>query len=269
MRTAFSNLAWDIEEDAQVAALLSRHDVDAIDVAVGKYFPQPAAASEPDIAAVRRFWAERGVAIIGVQSLLFGCALNLFHSDESRNALILRLSEVCRIAAGLGAARLVFGSYRNRDRGTLDDGAAAETAAPFFRRLGDIAAGRGLSICLEAVPSRCGANFMTTTAEAASIVRQVNHAAVRLQLDTGTIAVNGESLAGALDAYGELIGHVHVSEPDLAPLGLSGLDHRAAGAMLKQRRPDDVATMEMLAAPDEPHIVALERALQKVVPHYL
>ena len=55
MRIAISNIAWDPAEDEAVAALLHRYQVDAIDVAPGKYFPDPTIASDQDIQRVRHW----------------------------------------------------------------------------------------------------------------------------------------------------------------------------------------------------------------------
>ena len=44
MRLAISNIAWEVADDAAVADLLQHYQIDAIDVAPGKYFPDPAAA---------------------------------------------------------------------------------------------------------------------------------------------------------------------------------------------------------------------------------
>ena len=38
MRLAISNIAWDVSEDENIARLLNRSGVDAIDVAPAKYF---------------------------------------------------------------------------------------------------------------------------------------------------------------------------------------------------------------------------------------
>lgn len=71
MRLAISNIAWDAAEDDAVALLLHRHGIDAIDIAPGKYFPEPAKALDEDIARVRNWWRDRGIEIFGMQALLF------------------------------------------------------------------------------------------------------------------------------------------------------------------------------------------------------
>lgn len=275
MRVAISNIAWDPAEDEALAALLQRYRVNAIDVAPGKYFPRPAEASDAQIEAVRHAWAGRGITITGMQALLFGTSgLNLFGPPSVQQAMLDHLQAVCRIGAGLGATRLVFGSPKNRDRGALDDDAADAVALPFFRRLGDIAAAAGVLVCLEPNPARYGANYMLTHAEAARVAAAVGHPAIRLQLDTGALAIQGEAAARVVEQHAALIGHVHASEPDLLPLGdagaggAAGADHAAVAAALQRRLPGQVVSIEMLATANEPHLQSIERALAVALRHY-
>jgi len=269
MRLAISNIAWDVTEDEQVAKLLNRYGIDAIDIAPGKYFPDPAKATDEEIARVKQWWVERGIELTGMQALLFGTSgLNVFGAPEVQEALLQHLAAVCRIGAGLGAIRIVFGSPKNRDRSGLSDEQVQAIAVQFFRRLGDIAQIHGVIIYLEPNPPCYGANFMTNSDETAAIVRQVSHPAIRMQLDTGAITINGEDPATVLENYASLIGHVHASEPEIAPLGDKGTDHAMAAACLRRLLPDSIVTIEMLATKNEPHLVSIERALKVAVNFY-
>lgn len=269
MRLAISNIAWDPVEDEAIAKLLRRFGVDAIDVAPGKYFPEPAKATEEDIARVKNWWSARDIEITGMQALLFGTTgLNVFGPPEAQDAMLQHLTAVSCIGAGLGAKRLVFGSPKNRDRAGLSDQEAMNVAIPFFRRLGDVAQSYGVVICLEPNPAFYGANFMTTSAETAQVVRRIAHPAVRMQLDTGALTINGEDPGTVLQDCAPLIGHVHASEPDLLPLGDGGTDHGKVVAALAQRLPTHVVSIEMLATRNEPHEVSIERALKVAIHHY-
>lgn len=269
MRLAISNIAWDTSEDEGVAKLLKHYGVDAIDVAPGKYFPEPAKTMDEEISYVKCWWAERGIEITGMQALLFGTTgLNVFGSPEIQEAMLRHLNAVCRIGAGLGATRLVFGSPKNRDRNGLSDERVIEIAIPFFRRLGDVALSYGVMICLEPNPPRYGANFMTTSAETAEVVRQIAHPAIRMQLDTGALAINGEDPTVVLQNSATLIGHIHASESDLVPLGDGDAEHATVAACLRQLLPEHIVSIEMLATKNEPHLVSIERALGVAIRHY-
>jgi sugar phosphate isomerase/epimerase len=269
MRIAISNIAWDPSEDDQVAPLLARYRIDAIDIAPAKYFPIPVEATDSDIRSVRSWWADRGVEITGMQALLFGTSgLNVFGDEPNQAALLAHLTAVGRIAAGLGATRLVFGSPKNRDRAGLSDGAAAERAVSFFRRLGDRATAAGVFFCLEPNPARYGANFMLDSAETAAIVEAADHPAIRMQLDTGALSINAEDARQVVETYFRLIGHVHASEPDLVPLGDGDTNHSLIAALVARYLPEQVVSIEMLATKNEPHLVAIERALAFASRHY-
>lgn len=269
MRIAISNIAWDKSEDEQVAELLNKNGVDAIDVAPSKYFPDAKNVSPGDIAQVREWWRDHGIVITGMQALLFGTVgLNMFGTQDTQIAMLQHLQAVCKIGAGLGAKVLVFGAPKNRDRSALTDEEAQDVAISFFRRLGDIASRYDLLICLEPNPTTYGANFMTNSDETARIVIAVNHPAISMQLDTGAMAINGEEAVHIIKKYAALIGHIHASEPDLVTLGEGVADHGSAGLQLHESLPDQVVTIEMLPAKVGANILAIDRALSVAIRHY-
>ena len=269
MRLAISNIAWDASEDEQVAALLTRQGIDAVDVAPGKYFPDPLNASERDIERVQAWWAGHGIEITGMQALLFGTTgLNMFGPAPVQDAMLAHLSAVCRIGAGLGAPRLVFGSPKNRDRSGLTEEETLDSAVGFFRSLGDIAQSAGVTVCLEPNPPCYGANFMTTSAETARVVEAVSHSAIRMQLDTGALTINGELVDTVLGNFAHLISHVHASEPNLIPLGDGTTDHYRMAAALSRYLPNHLVSIEMLATKNEAPLVAISRALGAAISSY-
>ena len=269
MRLAISNIAWDVSEDKDVARLLKEFNIDAIDVAPGKYFSRPGNASDKDIEKVKNWWADHGIEITGMQSLLFGTnGLNLFGERQVQDAMLEHLAAICRIGGILGAPRLVFGSPKNRDRTGLNDSQALDKAVNFFGRLGDIARSAGVVICLEPNPKRYGANFMTSSWETAQVVEAVNHCAIRMQLDTGALAINNESPEDVVQNSAKLIGHIHASEPGLSPLGGSDVNHHIFHRALVKHLSEHIVTIEMVATTDEPHLVSIERALSCAVNCY-
>lgn len=269
MRISISNIAWEISEDEAVSELLRDHQVDAIDLAPAKYFPNPRDTHPEEVARVRSWWASQGIEIIGMQALLFGTSgLNLFGPSSTQRAMLEHLDSVCRIGAGLGATKLVFGSPRNRDRSGLNDSQARSIGVEFFRRLGDIAQQHRVMICLEPNSAQYTCNFMTTSDETAAVVTAVDHPNIRMQLDTGAVTMNGESVQSVIEQHGSLIGHVHASEPDLKTLGDGEARHDEVAAALRRVLPEQVVTVEMVASKAEPHLEAIRRALGVAIRHY-
>jgi sugar phosphate isomerase/epimerase len=220
MRISISNLAWDISEDLDVLSLLKEFQVDAIDIAPGKYFPEPAKATTADIVAVKTWWKEQGVDIIGMQSLLFGTTgLNVFGSQAVQEKLLAHLADICRIGSVLGLLVWSSGSPKNRDCSGLSAAETERVAQTFFRKLGDIAADQGVIVCLEPNPAVYGANFMTTSNETCNVVTGIAHPNIKMQLDTGAVIINQESIGAVVAQAKDVIGHVHISEAQLATVG--------------------------------------------------
>jgi len=269
MRIAISNIAWDVEEDEQIGRLLNKYHIDAIDVAPTKYFKNPLQVSDDDIRSVRSAWRGRGVSIVGMQALLFGTeGLNMFGSLESQTSMLDHLRAIARIAANLQATRLVFGSPRNRDRAGLSDETVASIAKDFFSKLGKIGETYGVVFCLEPNPVRYNANFLTTSLETATMVAEINHPCIKMQLDMGAVTINKENIHAVLDTYASLIGHIHASEPDLCILGEGGTDHASFSRILRRYLENHILSIEMLPSKNEGHATAIERALRLAIGYY-
>src|SRR5206468_7806799 len=74
----------------------------------------------------------------------------------------------------------------------------------------------------------------TTIGEAARAVRQIAHPALTLNFDLGALAINGERPAKCFGEVRDIVSHVHVSEPHLAPAPADVESFRsAASAMLR------------------------------------
>lgn len=61
MPLALTNLAWNPQDDAEVARLLHRHGVAAIDIAPTKYFADPLRAMPAEVRRVRQWWPIRAL----------------------------------------------------------------------------------------------------------------------------------------------------------------------------------------------------------------
>lgn len=270
MRLGLTNIGWHPAEDEAVARLMQQQGIDAVDVAPSKYFEEPLLATDLAIATVRRWWADRGIEITGMQSLLFNTepGLNLFGTRPVRARMLEHLSAVCRIAAGLRAPRLVFGSFRNRDRTGLSDEVANAMALDFLGAWADRAAAEGVWICLEGVAPHYGANYLTDTVSTVALARQLNHPAVRVQLDTVTVHEAGEDMETLLAGHAGLIGHVHVCERDLLPIGDGDVPHARMADAIRRHLPSQVLCLEMLTPAGESTTAALTRAIAVARQHY-
>jgi sugar phosphate isomerase/epimerase len=265
LRLAVSNIAWMPEQDDAIAELLVAEGVSGIEIAPTKWRERPLNATALDVAAYRRRWEDRGLRIVSMQSLLFGRSdLQLFANETQREAMIDYLRRTIDLGAALGARTLVFGSPKNRVRGNLSEREATLIAIETFRELGAHASERGVLFCLEANPPEYGCDFITTTAEAATLCRAVDHAGLRVNADLGGMTLShddpGLSVADAAGA----IGHFHASEPHLSELG-AGADHqRAAEGLARILYPGWVSIEMRNVVPfaSEANVEAVARAVR-------
>jgi D-psicose/D-tagatose/L-ribulose 3-epimerase len=213
-----SSLAWNPSEDRDIAGLLQSRGVSYIDLVPTKYFGWEDASAVQKAFQIRGDWAEFGINIRGMQSLLFGAGpLNILHPEDWPN-LIEHFERVFSVASALGANRLVFGSPNNRKRGSLDSVKAESIAAEFLGNLADQARDHACLVLLEPNPLEYGCDFVTTTSEAISLVRKVGHPNLRAQLDLGTCFYNNEQADDILQTSATSIGYIHLATKKLQPL---------------------------------------------------
>jgi sugar phosphate isomerase/epimerase len=105
---------------------------------------------------------------------------------------------------------------------------------------------------------------MTNSVDTALVVSAVNHPAIRMQFDTGALAMNEEDPAAVIATNRDLIGHIHISEPNLVPIGTIDTDHTKTAAAIRKVMPDSLVSIEMLTAKGDSSLPAIESALQFV-----
>lgn len=262
-RLAASNIAWEPADDDAVAAVLRRAGFAGVEIAPTKRWESPIEASKKEIAEYRAQWEKRGLKVVAMQALLFGRPdLQLFGSTVVRRALREYLMALIEMAQGLGATALVFGSPKNRKRGKMPMAEANEIACEFFREMGALAVSRGSVVCIEPNPPSYDCDFVNTTAEAVALCEAIASRGVKVQGDMGAIATVGDRPSVALESARGWIGHVHVSEPELAEITDSTAQAEGSKALADAKYAGWVS-IEMRAASGS-RVEAVERAARIV-----
>jgi len=219
MKLAASNIAWLPAQDAQAAALLKNAGFDGIEIALTREWPDLTSAPMPDVHAFARRWSDAGLPIVAAQALLFGRPdLLVLGPPDVRRQLIDYLRLVFDLCAAAGAAKMVFGSPRNRRRDGRSKKDAMAIGADVFRELGCEAARRGLVLAIEANPPEYGADFITTVSDAVELVKAVDHPGFRLHLDHGCMTMAGDVIAESIPQSAPYAVHAHASAPQLEPV---------------------------------------------------
>ncbi|MEG0768710.1 MAG: sugar phosphate isomerase/epimerase [Ruthenibacterium sp.] len=254
MRLSLSNIGFAKEDSLAVYALLQKYGYAGLEIAPGIFagdapYDHTAAAAEKAGELARNY----GLAIASMQSIWYGCTGNLFLPQEAE-ALAATTEKAVRFAQALSCGNLVFGCPKNR---RIPQGGSAEDAVPFFARIAQYAAINGTCIALEANPPVYGTNFCNTSGEAFCFARRVPQ--LKVNYDLGTLLTNGEDLQSLADNLA-LVNHIHLSEPQLAPIEQNAERralHKALAELLREQGYAGYVSIEMKAQP----LAQLERIL--------
>lgn len=269
MKIAVSNLAWDPAEDGDVAGLMRSLGITGLEMAPTRIWESPLSSSPVQRAEYRARWADRGVTIVSLQALLFGRPdLTLFDSAAARMSTLDYLRGMIDLAADVGASRLVFGSPRNRARGAMLNEQADEIALPFFRTVGDFAVQAGCVFCVEPNPPRYDCDWITTVEEGSRFVRDVGHAGIGLNADSGGMTLAGEEPAAVIPKAVSEIAHFHISEPQLAAIGDGGVAHPSFAEALRTTGYDGWTSVEMRPPAPDGRLGVLARSFGLAVDYY-
>jgi sugar phosphate isomerase/epimerase len=251
MRLALSNIAWAAEEDATIPPALAALGVAGIEIAPSRLWPDWIGATPAAAASLRDRMAALGLAVPAVQAALFARpALHLFGAPPTQRAVREHMTLVAAIAGALGAASIVFGAPRNRDRGPRSHAQAMADALPVLRAIGDACAAAGTCLCLEANPPAYACNFLTTWQQSAEMAALCAHPGIGLHLDTACIQLAGGDPVEAIAACAGLARHFHISEPELGGFAPPTLDHACIGAALRASPYRGWVSIEMRRQPD-------------------
>ena len=267
MKLAVSNIAWDAAENASILGALPGWGVSGLEIAPTKLWPDWVGAGPDAARAVRDSVEAAGLRIPALQSVLFGRPDDqLFGSADSVRGLVRHMRMVAELAGILGAAAIVFGSPRNRDRQALSLAEAMDRAVPVLREIGDACAAADTCFCLEPNPEQYQCNFLTHWQEVAELVARVAHPGVGIHLDTACISLAGDDVVEAIAACGPVMRHFHVSEPALGGVARPSLDHARFGAALRQSSYGGFVSIEMRRQDDPARSV--REAIDCAVAHY-
>jgi sugar phosphate isomerase/epimerase len=249
-RLAVSNIAWPSDADEAALDVAVESGFTGIELAPAKSFGPWDAIDITEIRRLAAALAARGVPVVALQAILFGVAGGkLFGNEAERATLAHHLALVARIAGACGGVPCVFGAPAARNPGDLPPDVAFEHAAGFFRAIAPRFADEGTTLAFEANPAAYGCRFITHTTDAIALVQEVDQPGFALQLDTGTMLMNGEppALAGHAAPFAT---HCHASAPQLAPVAAFAASHAPIATALRAAGYTGWVSVEMRATPE-------------------
>jgi sugar phosphate isomerase/epimerase len=271
MNLAISSIAWQPEEETEIAETLQELGVKNVELAPTKIWDDPTKASVEDAVKVVEWWKGYGIEVVAFQSMLFARPdLKLFESEENRAECLGYLKDFIVLAGRMGARRMVFGSPKNRQRGDMSYEDAFDIAKGFFTEIAKTASENNVVFCIEPNAPQYNCDFVTTAKEGAELVRAVNHPGFGLHLDTACMALAGDDIVQSIHNYKDILQHFHVSSPMLDQVEQrNDVDHGGAAKALSEVEYDKVISIEMRPGDNDTNRNRVEQAVVFAQQKYL
>ncbi len=245
-RLSISNLAWPEASVEAIAPLLKAVGMDGVELAPTAIWPEAPNVSPKEVRRYGELWGDHGLAVSGIQSLLYGHPELQLFDRRSWPSLKVHLRRMLEIANDLGAQIAVFGSPRNRLRGEMLAPAADAMCVEFFEELVPDLAAFGVVLTLEPNAPAYGADYLVRYSEVVSIADAISSPWIQPQVDTGCMTMVGEDPAAAIMT--RTPGHVHISAPNLLPPP-GPVEHELVVQALESTGYRSWIVLEMLRAP--------------------
>ncbi|SRR6266542_4414164 len=211
---------------------------------------------------LRQQAAVAGIEIIGLHWLLAGTQEYYLTSPDpsvrSRTAdYLVSLAEACR---DLGGTLMVFGSPKQRSLlPSVSREEAFDYAAETFRRVMPAVAGHGVSICMEPL-SPTETDFINTCAEAAALIRAVDHPNFTLHLDVKAMSSERTPIVDLIERYAPAAGHFHANDANLRGPGFGDVDFVPIFGALHDAGYDRWVSVEVFDYKPDPETIARQSA---------
>lgn len=268
MKIAVSNIAWDNGRLPEYLGFLRELGCEGVEIAPSCLWPEPVEATAGERQALRGLVRRADLELVGFHALLYTRPdLQLFQDARLRSLTVGYLVDLMRLCADVGGKLVVLGSPRNRRLNGNPLEQCLAWAADAFRQVAEQGERLGVAFCVEPLGPD-DTDFLASMKEGGDLVRTIDHPYCRLHLDSKAIFGTGEDPFQIMQAYGDLIRHVHASDPGLAAPGAAGGEHRPIGAALRQHGYNGYVSIEMRREGNDDK-AAVARAVNYVMETYL
>jgi sugar phosphate isomerase/epimerase len=210
--------------------------------------------------SIRRIAEDAGLEIAGLHWLLVSPrGLSVTSANEAlRKATSEYLVALADFCHDVGGRIMVFGSPNQR---RIPEGETAEIAAERFlvsvRPALDRAAEYGITLCLEPLPPP-EANFLLTLAEAAALIRRLDHPAAKTILDVKSASAEAHPVPDLIARYAPLLAHVHANDANRRGPGFGRTDFGPILRALNAVRYAGYVSVEVFDYSPDPQTIATE-----------
>lgn len=216
-RHALCNEVFKEWKFADTCKVMAKAGYDGIELAHFTLAGDPRDITPEQRRQYRRVMESEGLAFVGLHWLMVTPkGLHVTAPDAALRARSWHhIDALIDLCADLGPdGVMVFGSPAQRSTtGGLTPAEATKNWTDGLASIADHAGQRGVTVLVEALPAaQC--DVVQTLEEAAAIVRQLNHPAIRTMFDVHNAVDEVEPHPALIDRYFDLIRHVHLNELD-------------------------------------------------------
>jgi D-psicose/D-tagatose/L-ribulose 3-epimerase len=246
MKLSVSNVAWYQGRIDEFLGFIASLGCTGVELGPSMIWPEPVLAPAAARQGLKRSISDAGLELAGIQALLYTRQdLAMFGDAATRGRMLEYLTGMMDLCRDLGGEVMVFGSPRNRTMGTLPRDKARDIALKFFREVGIRAGKRGVYFCIEPL-GRTETDFINTVAEAYSLLGETGHPeGLGLHIDIKGLIDEHEVDAPYLVDMFAVAKHIHISEPDLRPVGTGLYDHTAVSRKIRKSGYGRFVSIEM------------------------
>jgi len=216
-RHALCNEVFKDWKFADACKVVAKAGYDGIELAHFTLADDPVAITAAERREYRDVMESEGLTFVGLHWLMVAPkGLHVTTPDAQLRARSWRhIDHLIDLCADLGPdGVMVFGSPQQRSTtGGLTPAEATRNWVEGLASVAGHAGQRGVTVLVEALPAaQC--DVVQTMEEAAAIVRQLNHPAIRTMFDVHNAVDERDPHPALVDRYFDLIRHVHLNELD-------------------------------------------------------
>jgi D-psicose/D-tagatose/L-ribulose 3-epimerase len=237
LRHAICNEVFENWDFAEACRAICQAGYSGIEIAPFTLAEDPATLAPPRRREFREIIASEGLQFVGLHWLMVSPkGLHVTTPDvDLRCRSWQHIRHLIDLCADLGPhGILVFGSPKQRAAtGGLSPADATRHFVDGLAAVAPHAGERGVTILMEALPlGQC--DVVTSLAEAAALVRQIDHPAIRTMFDCHNAIDETEPHAVLVERFYDLIRHVHVNELDGRYPGTGPYDFKSVFDVLRR-----------------------------------
>jgi sugar phosphate isomerase/epimerase len=249
----FGDWPWE-----RVCRFVAETGYEGIELAPFTFAPSVEELSREERQRIGQVARDAGLEIVGLHWLLVSPPG--LHINDPDAAVRRRTAEYLRalihFCGDVGGGVMIFGSPKQRWVGdeTSQEQAWDWTAEAFRSVMAD-AAERGVILCMEALPPP-ESNFIRTAAEAAAMVRAVDHPNFRLMLDVKSMCAEGRPLPEIIREFCPLVEHFHANDANRRGPGFGDTEFRPIAAALRECGYRRYVSVEVFDYSPDPETIA-------------